>query len=185
MESSFSGGFGTASSILICEQTPLKQSAKLLLFDQTGTGINRSAAHVLYHLPAGWRPTLDPAAPEDNRVLMPDQGFVVRGAGPRVVSDAWLVVAGAETETAIATTIAAGGADTVVGMQRASSVKLRDSGLVSSGAFEGSADVQEVSRKDELRVYDNAVAGLNKEPSAIYFYDLGAGLWRRVRQRLE
>ena len=55
---------------------------------------------------------------------------------------------------------------------------LRDAALVSSGAFEGSADTQTSNRKDELMVYDNAAGGINKQPSATYYFDVSAGLWR-------
>jgi len=156
----------------------INRGNETLLFDQRGIGFNRSSSAVLYHLPAtGWRSTASVTAPEDNRLLDRDQALVVRGSGVQVTADAWLVIAGAEVETSIATTIGAGGSDTVVAMQRATPVKLRDTALVTSGAFEGSPDAQAANRKDELMVYDNAVIGLNKPPASTYYYDLSTGLW--------
>ncbi len=157
----------------------LNRGNEILHFDQRGNGFNRSATAVLYHLPTtGWRSTVSVTALEDGHLLDSDGAFVVRGAGPQVTADAWLVMAGAEVETSIVTTIGAGGSDTVIALQRAVPVKLRDAALFSSGAFEGSADTQPVNRRDELMICDNAVIGLNKQPSAIFYYDLSSGLWR-------
>lgn len=62
--------------------------------------------------------------------------------------------------------------------QRATAQKLRDLALLSGSAFEASADPQPGNRGDELFVFNNAVAGLNEQPSATYYYDQSASLWR-------
>ena len=177
----------TPSRILGMAGTVLEDSAdflginrghELLLFDPRGTGIDRAASAVLYHLPTGWRSTASATAPEDDRRLEPDSAFVIRGTGPQVTSDAWIVIAGAVEDGAVATIIGSGGSDTTVALQSAMPKKLRDTGLVSSGAFEGSADVQAGNRRDELMVYDNTVLGTDKLPSATFYFDLASGLWR-------
>lgn len=54
-------------------------------------------------------------------------------------------------------------------------MKLKDLELISSGAFEASAGTLAFQRKDELLVFDNATAALNKA-AAIYFFS--GGSWR-------
>lgn len=156
----------------------INRGNEILFFDQQGSGVSRSAAGAYYHLPAGWRSSISPTLSQNNRRIDPDAAIIVRSAGPQVVTQAWVVIAGAEVDSPITTTIGAGGTDTIVTMQSATAVKLRDVALVSSGAFEGSADTQSANRRDLLMVYDNAVAGLNKTASATYYYDLSANAWR-------
>jgi uncharacterized protein (TIGR02597 family) len=69
---------------------------------------------------------------------------------------------------------AAGRQDNAVALVRPIPVKLSDLGL--GAAFEESADNTGLNRADELLVYDNLQAAVNKAPSKVYFR--AAGEWR-------
>jgi uncharacterized protein (TIGR02597 family) len=65
-------------------------------------------------------------------------------------------------------TQAAGPQDTMVAMPRPVAAKLSELGL-SGTLFQDSATTNPADRKDQLMVFDNAAAALNKAPSATYF----------------
>lgn len=72
--------------------------------------------------------------------------------------------------------LATGLVDNLLALPRPLAVSLNDSGLIESGAFRASATAG--SRVDELYVFDNTAAVINKSPVATYYYRFGA--WRKV-----
>ncbi|MFZ4766988.1 MAG: TIGR02597 family protein, partial [Roseimicrobium sp.] len=59
-------------------------------------------------------------------------------------------------------------------------VKLKDLDLISSGAFLASANTVAGQRRDELLIYDNSSATVNRAPSATYFYATSDSKWHHA-----
>jgi uncharacterized protein (TIGR02597 family) len=73
-------------------------------------------------------------------------------------------------------TLSSGQQDNPIAIFRPIPISLNNSNLIASGGFVTSNLVG--PRADELLVFDNAAAALNKSPAAIYFYRNGA--WRKA-----
>ena len=162
----------------------LNRGTEVLLYEQRAAGTMRAASEVFYRLPspAGWRSTASVSRLENDRAIAPDAQIGIRSAGPGVTGDGWFLLAGTMDPGTIATLLAGGESrrDTVIGLQRAVPVRVRDLGLREGGAFEGSNGTGAAGRRDELLVYDNSADGLHPSPVAVYFHDLVTDTWRNA-----
>ncbi|MCB1095206.1 MAG: TIGR02597 family protein, partial [Verrucomicrobiae bacterium] len=163
----------------------VNRGTEILFLQPRAAGINRSASAVFYRESLGWRSTANTTSEQGGFVIDPDVVLVVRGAGSQVHGATWVTVAGTmdAAEAAIATTIigdASFSRDNTIGFQCPVPMPLASLGLVDSGAFQGSANVLGIARKDELLLFDNQTIGLNKSAARVYFYDLSAGLWKNA-----
>lgn len=156
------------------------RATDLLLFDDTVTGTNLSAAATFFYFagntnkPAGWYKVGDTATPKGSQPLKPGGYFIVRH---KVATDTTLLVTGcvqmAGYRLPLWLRTVNGAQDNLVSLMAAAPVSLSSSGLVASGAFQASPSAS--NRTDELLVFDNTLVALNKSASATYFYFPGNG----------
>ena len=118
----------------------------------------------------GWRIAGDNTTPHDDDVLLADGYFVVRNQNGAPGLTLTLVGGVLTKKLAIPlSTLTTGAQDNSVAMIRPVDVSLNNSGLnPTDGSFV--ATTQTRSFKDQLLLFNNAAAVLNKAPSAVYFY---------------
>lgn len=154
------------------------RKTELLFPSLSAVGINPSASSIFYFYNSAWRKVGSAVTTSFNdAVVLPDSYFVLRNKS----FSGNLTVIGTVLLTPIQiglNSIVGGKQDNIVALARPVDVSLADSGLISSGAFHSSTSA--ALRKDELFVFDNSVAGVNKSASAIYYYYNGG--WRKVGQ---
>lgn len=143
------------------------RKSELLFFDRTTAGSNLAPNRTFFVTANAWVEA-GAFANAGNVLIEPGQAFIVRHpAGvaqtafvpsQQVYGGAYAVSLPYSTETA---------RDTMLALPRPVPLTLNQLDL--GGAFEESATTAENDRRDELIVYHNATAALNKLPSAIYF----------------
>ena len=151
---------------------------QLLIPNYDGVGTNLSASAIYFFSNnvnnstnnVGWRVVGDNATDKGDDVLIPDGYFIVRNLNNAPTLP--LAVAGAVLmkKLSVAQATAANQAqDNALGMQRPVDLRLDQTGLnPADGSFVATTSTR--SFGDQLLVFNNAVAALNKSPSAIYFY---------------
>jgi len=115
---------------------------------------------------------------KNDDVLLPDNYFIVRN---NTASNTVFTAQGRVPISKLTVPLAAEDftkQDNFVALTRPATNTLDESGLIQSGAFLGSPTT--FSRTDELLVFDNAVAAINKAPSARYFYLSPSNTWCQV-----
>jgi len=154
------------------------EATQILLPNNTGTGTNlgTSATYFYSSTTSTWLLDGDSTqATQDDVVLYPDTYFIVRNK----VSTATSITATGSVVTnqlmLALTTQTAGRQDNAVAITRPVAVTLKESGLVSSGAF---TKTTASTPGDKLLVFNNKKAKLNKAPAKTYLYKNGA--WRLV-----
>lgn len=157
---------------------------EILMFDRAAVGTNLSPAATYYYYTGtspGWRRVGGGLSTVcDNHVIPPDAYFIFR---QNTAATQAPVVLGCAPDAPISTRISTLASNTAQDNFLAYGVPvpltLAQLNLVQSGAFEGSAS--HGARRDELYVFDNAVAAQNKSPIATYYYFTGTNPgWRRV-----
>lgn len=157
--------------------SPLARRSQILVTDPNALGINLSAAATYYFTPAGWF-VAGSNQPANNAILYPDLPFTIRQP-VGVAADVQWTQSGAVNGKRIATslqTLASGAQDNPTGMARPLDLALSQLGLET--AFVSSASTSPLDRRDQLFVFDNAVAGLNKSAARVYYRT--GGSWRKV-----
>jgi uncharacterized protein (TIGR02597 family) len=164
------------------ESVSFKKSASALshsteiLFPNTGSvGINKGPAATYYYYNSAWRKAGSSASLNFNSTAVsPQEYFILRN---RSTSELTYVASGdVETLTTgryISTETTKNDIAAVSG--RPVAMTLAELGLAGTPAFVTSPST--LSHKDELLVFNNSAAGLNKGPAATYFYYNGA--WRK------
>lgn len=154
------------------------RKSELLLFDETTLGTSLAPSRRFYVTAEGWFETGGFAAAGDF-ALKPGQAFLVRhpaGVAATQFIPHQQVYAGAVSLSV--RTSAEESVDTMLALPRPVPITLDDIDIdFGPGGFEESASNEVADRKDQLLVYDNAAAGLNKLPSAVYFRV--GGQWRK------
>ena len=150
-------------------------ATQILLPDTASSGTNLAAAgiYVYSSSAAMWLKSGESGSANDT-ILYPDNYFTVRNNTSATTT---ITVNGAVVVTKLITALttnASSKQDNFVSMMRPTTVTLNGSGLISSGAFSASSGFVAT---DQLFVFDNTVAQLNKAASRIYTYSNGA--WRR------
>jgi uncharacterized protein (TIGR02597 family) len=160
---------------------PSGRRSEILLPNTSGVGINLASSGVYYVLNGAWRKV--GAAVSDsfnNTQLWPDNDFIIRH--PTTVTAATTYTVSGEVDStsfAVAlTTRNASKQDNFIGLPRPVDSTLVGLNLGGSSAFLASTSALPSGRRDELLVYNNAVAARNKAPTSIYYY-LNNG-WRKV-----
>ncbi len=145
------------------------RGTEVRLFDRDTVGANLAPARKFFLTDEGWHEVTAGFSTAGDVVIPPGTSFVIRH--PNGVSDtrfvahqvvesgdhAYAVRMDPETAT-----------DHYFGSMRPVPVKLKDLGL-GIPVFQESVSNDPEGRADELHVYDNTVAAVNREPSAIYF----------------
>ncbi|NJM37857.1 MAG: TIGR02597 family protein [Akkermansiaceae bacterium] len=105
--------------------------------------------------------------------LFPDNYFTIRH--PNTVTTSTVFKSYGEVEiknfTIPLSTLTNGSQDTFVAILRPVPVTLSQLNLWQSGAFVASTGISGIQRRDQLLVFNNEVAALNKAASAIYFHN--------------
>ena len=159
--------------------TTVGRRTQVLIPNTTGTGINRSASATYFFYGTYWRSTAATSVDANNTPLLPDSYFIVRNTANSAAGK--LTVAGSVNTSKMAVQLdrtASGNNDNYVSVSRPIDIKLKDLGLIESGAFTASAGTTTVARRDQLLVYNNASIGINKSASATYYYLSSASQWR-------
>jgi len=144
-----------------------QRGSELLLFDETTSGSNLAPARRFFVTGEAWIEA-GSYAPAGEVALVPGQAFLVRhpaGVSPTAFVASDHVYGGAVVH--LVRVSAGKRQDTPLALLRP--VPLALGGLDLDAVFEESASTALGDRRDELLVYDNAAAGLNKGPSATYF----------------
>ena len=151
---------------------------QILLPDTTSTGINLAPRTAYINYNGNWiLEGTDGSTSYSDTVLPPTSTFTVRNASTATTftptGGVYMnrVVAVLDTQTS-------SGQDNSVSLPRPVALSLNDLGLITSGAFTVSSNPSFRSITDTLLVYDNTATGLNKAPTASYFYYNGG--WRLV-----
>lgn len=170
----------TQSTVVPSVGTTGSNRRTLVLLPDTqsgGTNLAPSATFFLYD--GVWRRTTTGFPVSDNEILWPDTYFIVRHNSVSITASTFFTPSGTVELNPVTNALAtrsAGPQDNFVFTGRPVPVKLQDLDLISSGAFEASIGTTGGNRRDLLLVYDNALAQVNKSPSATYFYF--DGNWR-------
>jgi uncharacterized protein (TIGR02597 family) len=150
------------------------RKTEILVPDASSTGINKPAAATYYYLNDEWR-KVGASGNFDDVVLSPDEYFILRNTGGAGELD--YIVSGDVESGAIARIIPTGDQnDVIIVSGRPVPMTLAELGLGGTAAFETSASA--FVREDELLVFDNSTADLNKPAAATYYYLDGE--WRKV-----
>jgi uncharacterized protein (TIGR02597 family) len=170
----------TGNAIVVTTNT-LSRRTEVLLPNITGSGINLASSGTYYIFNGAWRRVGQPTTTSFNATqLWPDNYFIIRHPST-VTSPTTYTIAG-EVETGNfqvpLTTQNSTRQDNFVAIPRPIDLTLNNLALGGTPAF--STTTNTLSRRDELLVFNNAVAARNKAASATYFYFNGA--WRRVGQ---
>jgi len=167
---------GQTNVSFVPSASPLVRQTELLFYDPAGTGVNRSSAETYYYYNGAWRKVGAPVATSYNaKVLLPDTYFLQRNKAAATT----LTVGGRVFTSKLATVVEARSAtqqDNYMAVAYPVPVSLRNTGLVSGGAF--STSLSPLSRADQLFVFDPAQTGINRSPSATYYYYNGG--WRKI-----
>lgn len=154
---------------------------EVLIPDLAGAGTNLAPASKFYIFGGEWKKAVSGNPSATNEILWPDAYFIVRHGHSSIVASTTFTPIGSVEMNAITTPLAtrtAGLQDNFVTTGRPIPIQLMDLDLISSGAFVPSTGTLANQRRDTLLVFDNAVAQLNKAPSAVYYYHNGN--WKKA-----
>lgn len=146
----------------------------LFLPDQTGTGTNRVPAANYYITNSNWLSQED-GSNSNSILLNPDTLLIIRHAST-VASPTVFRSFGEVVMNSFVIPLATSQSnrrDNYVAIPRPVDMRLDQMSLITSGAFLSSSNGQLRNRKDELLVFNNAVALVNRIPSATYYHTGG------------
>jgi uncharacterized protein (TIGR02597 family) len=151
------------------------RKTRVLFFDVTTEGIDLAPDRIYFLTADGWFHSAAGLEEADGVTVKPGQPFVIRHPATESATKfiPHQVVVQADHGAPLRTR-AAGSQDNVVGLVRPVPVKLSELDL--GAVFTESASNDSGNRADELLVYDNVAAAVNKQPSATYFRV--SGEWR-------
>lgn len=146
-----------------------------------GQGINLAPTDIYFvHSGNGWRKNGAGNTDFGTTPLWPDAFFIIRNPATVTSATTYTVAGEVEMNSMVIplATYNLGAQDNFIGTPRAVDVTLSQLNLGNTSGFVSSTNLFANGRKDEILVYNNAVSGMNKSPSAIYFYLAGSG-WRK------
>lgn len=152
------------------------RSTEILVPNTTSVGINKSASNTYYFFNNEWRRVGSaPTQNFNNTVLSPEGYFVLRNNSTSVLK---FITLGSVLRTELARFVPTESAqnDVPAVSGRPRKMRLAELGLGGTPAFATTTSL--ASRKDELQVFDNSAAGINKSAAATYFYFNNA--WRKI-----
>jgi uncharacterized protein (TIGR02597 family) len=147
--------------------------------DQQTAGVNLAPSQVFYYYTGtsgdGWRGTsTGPDVIVNDTVIYPDSSFIVRNKQAQGSTLTFMGTVHMGTmKTPLGTIANNTKQDNAVALAIPAPLTLSDTKLFESGAFVGSTSHNLLGRGDELLVWDNAVLGLNKSATTIYYYYSG------------
>jgi len=154
-----------------------QRKSAIFVVDNVSSGFNLAALTSYYYYNgssspgAGWRQAGDTGNLTNDVVIYPDNYFFVRNS---IAGDTQLTLVGAVPQSKFATPLStiAGNTtqDNFIGVSVPVSVTLASSNLQQSGAFLASTGFIGAQRGDQLFVFDNTVATINRASVATYYY---------------
>ena len=155
-----------------------QRGSELHFFEASAEGINLSPRTIFYVTAAGWF-QVGPGSPSaDDHILPPHTALVIRHQDGAADTEFRSAAHVDEDASSILLRARKGASqDNVLAMMRPIPMTLAELDIPAA-AFVGSAGTDESKRRDELLVFDNSVAGINKSEVARYFYDKSAKQWR-------
>ena len=152
---------------------PTARGTQIFTPDLTTAGINL-ASNATYYYYSNWR-KVGSASNFNDTILPPTTYFTLRNPATATTFTPSGGVYMNRVSIALDTQSSAA-QDNAVAVPRPAGVTLDQLDLVATGAFTPSTNTNATGRKDQLFVYDNTVAGINKSASATYYYY--GGMWR-------
>ncbi len=155
---------------------------ELLLPDTIGNGINLAPTKKYFIHAGAWKEANTGFPLAGNTILLPDSYFIVRHNSAAITNSTTFTSAGHVELNAVSmplATLPSGKQDNPVSTGRPIPVKLADMDLISSGAFVASDGPGGPRRKDELIVFDNNIASVNRSAAATYFYNSETAKWHQ------
>jgi uncharacterized protein (TIGR02597 family) len=163
--------------------TAATRRTEILLPDTVTAGINL-ASSASYYINAGiWKKAGSGATNFNAQQLWPDTSFIIRHPAT-VTSPTSYVCTGEVDMKSIVIPLATrvGGAtekqDNAQALNRPVNVTLNQLNLGGTSAFVSSTGATAATRRDELLVYDNATAAINKSSSATYYFR--GAIWQKA-----
>ena len=160
---------------------PNGRRTEILIPDMTSAGTNLSPNQIFFLTSTGWKKAVSGFPDASSFILVPDSFFIVRHGNAAITTSTTFTITGnvdlSANTTPLSTQVATK-QDNPVTTGRPIPIALQDLDLVQTGAFTASLNTLPNGRRDEIYVYDNAVPGINKSPSAIYFYYNGH--WKKA-----
>lgn len=174
----------TQTTIVASTSTlPAGRRTQLMLPDILGNGINRAPSRAFFIHAGIWKEATTGFPDASNTLLSPDSYFIVRHNHSSITAATTFTAAGLVELNPVAmplATQAAAQQDNAIATGRPVPVKLKDLDLGGTSAFVGSAGTLPAQRRDQLLVFNNSVASVNRAPSAIYFYVNSTANWREA-----
>jgi uncharacterized protein (TIGR02597 family) len=151
---------------------------QILIPNFSGNGINLSTAATYYFLNGAWRKFGQPTTDDHGDDVLLNTGyFLLRNAGTATnLTTLGSVLVKKETIPLFTSTSSQ--QDNFVSVTRPVPVSLDNLGLISSGAFASSPS--QFNRIDQLFVFDNNTAAINKSAAGTYYY--ANSHWRKFGQ---
>ena len=165
-----------AGTAFVVSASTLARQTELLFYDPAGAGINRSPTETYFFFNSAWRRVGTSVATSFNgKVILPDSYFLQRNKAAATTLIATGRVFAAKLSTIIET-LPAASQDNFAAVAFPMPTTLRNSGLITSGAFRSSPSA--LSRTDQLLFFDPAQTGTNRSPSSTFFFFNNG--WRKV-----
>jgi uncharacterized protein (TIGR02597 family) len=155
----------TQTTIVASTSTlPAGRRTQLLMPDLFGTGINLAPTRIFFIHAGVWKEAVTGFPTASNVIISPDSYFIVRHNNVNITAATTFTASGIVELNPIAIPLAThtGGIYQV------------------GGAFLGSAGTLPAQRRDQLFVFDNTSASVNRAPSKIYFYVTSTSNWREA-----
>ncbi len=157
-----------------------QRKSELMIVDSQGQGINLAIGTKYYVVGTNWLKVGDGTNPANDTILWPDSQFTVRHQAASITAATTFTSVGTAETTDFATplsTLPAGPQDNYVTHGRPVPVKLSELDL-SASSFLDSDGTLGFQRRDQILLYDNTSASINRAPVFIYYRV--AGTWYRV-----
>ena len=153
---------------------------QILVPNFAGVGTNLASASIYYINGSIWKKIGDGNTSHNADQLWPDTYFTIRNPAA-VTSATTYTVSGSVEPYAISVplvTQATIAQDNFVALPRPIDTTLNALNLGGTAGFMTSTSTLAAGRRDQLLVFDNAAAIINKATSAIYYYN--GGIWKKV-----
>jgi len=169
---------GAAGTAFEASANALSRKTEVYFPNNSSVGINLAPSATFYFFNGAWRKVGNPTTTNfSDTTLIPDSYVTIRN---KAFTGAITVMGGVVTasQSTPISSYPSAKQDSFVALTYPVAVSLANSGLFASGVVRASPN--SLSRLDEVYVYDNNVVGINKSPSATYYYFNGA--WRKIGQ---
>jgi uncharacterized protein (TIGR02597 family) len=154
----------------------LSHSTEILFPNTSSVGINKGPAALYYFYNSAWRKSGSSASLSfDNTAVSPQEYFILRNRSTNTLT---YVASGNVEAQAMGRYVSTDTAKNDISAVSGRPVAMTLAGLKLGGTAAFTTSVSTLSHKDELLIFDNSAAGMNKGPSAIYYYYNNA--WRKA-----